>query len=238
MGKTKAFFKCPDSLKAEFADSSCLLTISVGQATHEDEAFAATIDLVNESFAACTILVDDSLQRHNMALTSNQDAEFFYEIAIKEGDLWLERNKKYCEKLTIPTRILRWDRWLFHKDFNSQLEKIRAAFREDKIYAKTFNESINDFLTKYRTRIDDPDNFDLDRAYQLSLDFVMEECSALCLWIELGCQFEAYPIRHNVAINATRNKFVSPFHPKLLQAITIAFRNLGQLKPQRFHLRT
>jgi len=73
----------------------------VGQATHEEELFAITLDLVNKSFASCTLLVDDSLQRHNMAINTTKDANFFYEIAVKEGDLWLERNRKYYDGLTI-----------------------------------------------------------------------------------------------------------------------------------------
>ena len=91
-------------------------------------------------------------------------------------------------------------------------------------------------MKKYRERLPDPENFDLERARRLSYDFVTEECAALCLWSELQCHFEIYPIRHNDAINATRKRFVLPQHHGLLQAVTISFRNVKQIKPQRFLL--
>ena len=59
--KVKAVFKCSEEFKSKFAHSNCLLTISVGQATHEEELFAVTMDLVNKSFASCTLLINDSL---------------------------------------------------------------------------------------------------------------------------------------------------------------------------------
>ena len=91
-------------------------------------------------------------------------------------------------------------------------------------------------MQKYCERLPNPKDFDWERARRLSYDFVTEECAALCLWTELQCHFEAYPIRHNDAINATRERFVLPHYPNLLQAINIGFRNIKQIKPQRFFL--
>ncbi|EKD46099.1 MAG: hypothetical protein ACD_69C00020G0002 [uncultured bacterium] len=236
INKPRAVFKCSEEFKLRFAHSDCLLTISVGQATHEEELFAITLDLVNKSFASCTLLVDDSLQRHNMAINTTKDANFFYEIAVKEGDLWLERNRKYYDGLTIPLRIFRWDRWLKHPNFHNKLNEIKAAVENDPIYRSTFYNSIEGFLKKYRERLPDLESFDMEKARQLSYDFVTEECAALCLWPELQCHFEIYPIRHNEAINATRERFVLPYYPNLLQAVVIAFKNIKQIKPQRFYL--
>ncbi len=51
-----------------FDQAHCLLTISVGQEVHEGEPFAATVALVRQQFARCTLLIDDTLQRHTLAL--------------------------------------------------------------------------------------------------------------------------------------------------------------------------
>lgn len=234
--KIKASLKCDEKLKPKFIHSDCLLTISVGQATHEEEIFDATIELINSSFASCTLLIDDSLQRHNMALNSMKDADYFYETSIKEGDLWLERNEKYYNKLTIPRRIFRWDRWLNHPKFHNQLNRVKAEINCDPTYKKVFDNSIEGFLKKYHSRLENPESFDWERARSLSYDFVIEECTALCLWPELQCHFEVYPIKHNDAINATRERLVLPHYPDLLQAVTIKFRNIKQMKPQHFFL--
>lgn len=234
--KVKAIFKCSEEIKNKFSNSSCLLTISVGQATHEEEMFASTMELVNQSFASCALLVDDSLQRHNMALNSTKDASFFYDIAIKEGDLWLERNKKYYGMLAIPLRIFRWDKWLQHPDFQEQLNRIKNAIKSDPIYKSVFDNSIEKFLQKYHKRLPNPESFDWERARKLSYDFITEECAAVCLWPELQCNFEAYPLGHNEAINATRERFILPYYPNLLKALVIKFKNKNQMKPQNFFL--
>jgi hypothetical protein len=235
MARVKSIFRyVSDGDKAKFRHSQCLMTISVGQQTHEDERFDATMELVNASFGSCILCVDDSLQRHTMALNAEEDADFFYETSIKEGDLWLARNEKYYSKLTILKKIIRWERWLNHPNYNTQKSKIRKLIETDPTYKAAFDHAIDEFLGKYRERLANPEGFDMVRARQLSFDFTLEECTALSLWPELTCHFEVYPNRHNSAIEETRRRFVLPDYPDLLRAVTIGFRNAKQIKPQRF----
>ncbi|MGD9152679.1 MAG: hypothetical protein PVG30_03350 [Gammaproteobacteria bacterium] len=237
MAKTKCFFRFLNNEdKTIFQQSRCLFTISVGQQTHENEHFEATIELLNKSFKSCIMLVDDSLQRHTMAFNRKQNPDYFYEISIKEGDLWLERNKKYYENLQNLEQIIRWDNWLNHPKFNEQKEAIKKLIEKDKDYAYAFESSVRDFVTKYHNRISNNEKFNLERAKELSFNFILEECTALCLWVELNCNYEAYPNLHNAAINSTREKFVLPTRPDLLNVLTLGFRNAKQLEPQRFLL--
>ncbi len=237
MQKIKAFFRnIADSTRAQFKNSQCLLTISVGQATHEGEMFAATMALINASFGSCILLVDDTLQRHTMALNKAEEADFYNNIALQEGELWLQRNKKYYSSLTIPLKIMRWDFWLNHPKFNAKRNEIIQLTENDPIYKSTFVHSIEAFLKKYRERLVDPENFDIERAWRLSFDFVVEECTALSLWPELLCHYEVYPNRHNKAIEESRKRFVLAYYPDLLHALTISFKNAAQIQPQQFSL--
>lgn len=222
--------------KAQFSHSQCLLTISVGQQTHEGERFESTMALINASFGSCVLCVDDSLQRHTMALNTDKDAEFFYEISMKEGDLWLDRNEKYYSKLTIPTKIIRWNKWLNHPNYHAQQKKVKQEIESDLIYKATFEHSTTEFLEKYCQRLAHPENFDLIKARQLCFEFTLEECTALSLWSELECHFEVYPNKHNAAIEETRRRFILPHYPNLLRSVTIGFRNAKQIKPQQFSL--
>jgi len=236
MSRIRASFKCQEDYKKLFNQSQCLLTISVGQATHEGEMFAAMISLINDNFNSCVLLVDDSLQRHTMAINTKMSAEYYYQISIEEGDLWLERHKKYLDRLTIPLKIFRWDKWLFHSKFDVTRNTIINAINSDPAYREAFESSISKFLTKYSERLTNSQHFDLAKARQLSLDFVVEECAALCLWQELDCQFEIYPNRHNAAIEETRRRFVLSSSPELLRPVAVCFKNAGQIKPQHFEL--
>ena len=112
MLQIKPVFRCDETIKRKFCASKCLLTISVGQETHECERFSSTLDLIGRSFSSCTIALHDSLQRHTIALDEEGDADCFHMRALSLGDIWLQRNQRYIKALRIPVTIIRWDQWL------------------------------------------------------------------------------------------------------------------------------
>ena len=65
----KVTFRCSEQDKADMVDSDCILHISVGQEYHEGEKLIATMDLINETFRSCTIMLCDTLQRHTLKLS-------------------------------------------------------------------------------------------------------------------------------------------------------------------------
>lgn len=222
--------------KKHFEQSTCLLLISVGQESHEGDRFSATIDLVNSSFKNCYISLYDSIQRHTMALNSNQSPEYFRALAIKEGDLWLGRNFQHYNALSAPSKIFRWDSWLNHPAYQETRNKLLFMTQEDPSYKDVFDRTINKYLERYCKNLQNPSNFNRQRAEEICFEYVLEECTVLCLWIELNCPFEIYPNPHNDAIEETRRRFIYPNHPNLLRPLTIRFRNAKLLKPQRFIL--
>lgn len=111
--------------KEKFKDSRCIITISVGQPPHEGKKFQETLALINRSFKGCMIAVCDTLQRYSNAVTrTNKTPDDLCEASRKEGDKWLERNKKAIESLTIPCKISRWDEWKDHIGFNDYYKKV------------------------------------------------------------------------------------------------------------------
>ena len=230
----KAFFKYIDEKqRTKLQASTCLFTISVGQQSHEGKRFESTIELIDKSFSSSIMLLDDSLQRYNMALNRKEEAEYFYNISIKEGDLWLNRNEKYYKSCKNLKEIIRWDTWLKHPRYNEHHEKIKQVLKEDKSYQEAFDHAIDEFLRKYTRRLTEFSGYQADRARRLCFDFILEECTALTLWPEVNVQYEAYPGLHNRAIEETRKRFVSN---NALRPLTIGFRNAGQMEPQKFIL--
>lgn len=214
-------------------NSKCLLTISVGQEVHESEKFFSTIQLVNRSFNSCIVLIDDSLQRHTMALDNKHDPDFFYEISLQAGDQWLQRNSKYLKELTILEDTIRWDKWLKHSDYSTQEAKIKRLMLDDVTYRDAFEKTVEIFLDRYYRRLIGKLDFDIDRARKICMGYLIEECTALTLWPETNCNFEVYPGQRNLCMDATHKRFVLPAHPNLLHAVSIKFKNRGQLGPQR-----
>ncbi|MES2203877.1 MAG: hypothetical protein V4496_01525 [Pseudomonadota bacterium] len=232
MSQIKSVFRCENQYKLKFSQSSCLLTISVGQETHEKERFSPTIDLIGRSFSACTIALHDSLQRHTIALDREGSADDYYDTAIAMGDLWLERNKQYLDAQNIPVTIIRWDEWFKDVEFQKYKEKVINELNCDESYRAEFNRTISEYLTRCCKRHPNPEQFDRKRAEQLCLDYLIEECAVLCMWPKTGCQFEAYTGKHNAAMNETQKRFLTS---ETIQSIAIGFNRRPNLKPQNFN---
>lgn len=222
--------------KSQLPTSTGLLLISVGQEAHEGDRFESTIHLINQYFSSCIVLLYDSLQRHTMALTSYKSPNEFHHTANCEGDSWLNRNQAYLDQLTIPHKISRWDIWLTHDSYKKQLSILEKSLEQDQSYGAIFNDTVTQYLDRYIKRVGADMSFDLDRARSICLQYLLEECTVLCLWLELDCEFEIYPNAHNRAMEATRAKFITPHSPHLLRSLNLRFRNAKQLAPQRFAL--
>lgn len=214
-------------------DSECLLLISVGQEAHEGRHFELTIELINKSFSRCTILLGDSIQRYTMALAKDAKPENHYQDALSAGNDWLQRNSRSLLNLRLPYKILRWDQWLFHPDFSRAKMAIESAFKEDEQYYKSFVETADAYLNRYKKQRG-IEYFDGSKAYSICLEYLIEECAIFCLWPELKCEFELYPNAHNSAIEATRRKFLIPAFPNLLHSVSLRFRHANLFKPLQF----
>jgi tRNA-dependent cyclodipeptide synthase len=227
----KPVFKCNPAYKQQFKNSDCVLTISVGQKSHEGEKFAATIALINASFRSCTLLVSDTLQRYTMAIGDRQeDADFFYEQALKEGDEWLVRNKKYYGQLDMLKGIVRWDTLLKAPCYHEEKNKIRLSAQNDPEYRKSFEDTIDQFLARYDQHLNENIDFDEKRARRLCFDYLLEECAILSLLVELNCRFDVYPSQRVLAMEETHKRFVLPSHPTLLHQVALKFKGRSTIK--------
>ncbi len=221
--KLKASFReCPVEERKLFCSSRCLMPISVGQPAHEGEKFEATIELVNRSFESCVILVDDSLQRHTMQIGRNERINY-YEKSLREGDAWIERNQHVYGCLTIPFRLIRWDRWLQHKRFPELYRTITDYYNENYQFKRAIDVNIHDFLNRYQKRHLVLSS-DYLRSFDLCLQYLKEECAAMCLWPEEECEFELYPAQRNQAMTTTYNCIIAKRWPELLRPVSLRFK--------------
>ena len=235
MLQIKPVFRCDEHFKPLFNKSKCLLTISVGQEVHEGEKFLSTVALVDRCFDACVMVVDDTLQRHTMAMEIGAESgDELFLASLKAGDSWLDRNRAAYSQMHIPLLIIRWNEWLSHKKYLSFKAMLEQTYRLDTSYRASFEATIDQFLERYSRRNQDKNYVTDPKARQLCLDYLMEECAAMCLWPELGCEFEVYPNYRNAAMDETHRRFVLPEHPGLLHSVCVKFKNRGQLSPQKF----
>ena len=178
--------------------NSCMLTVSVGQLVHEGQKFQATLDLINRNFSQCTIGVCDTLQRHSLAILANVESDNLYAISKQAGDQWINRNIGDCDQiLKIPYKLKRWDEWLQSPNYSIFRKKIDLLYQEDKVFKGIVDNLALEFSDRLEKR---GYNVDSVRAIQLSAEYILEECAAMCLWYEEKYSVEVYPAVRNAAI--------------------------------------
>lgn len=199
------------------------MPISVGQSIHEGEKLEAVIKLVNASFQQCTILVDDTVQRHTIAIDRTSEPQELYEEAFELGDQWLIRNQTTLAQLKIPHQIARWNDWVEHVDFSTKLSQVKALYQENQFYKDAIHVNVDEFLTRFFGRRD-CHRIDMERAFNLCLDYLFEECAVMCLWTDGEYNFELYPSGRNQAMSATYEMLIEPYFPNYLRPVAVRFK--------------
>lgn len=237
MKPLKCHFKnITEADKTNFKTSRCLLTVSVGQESHEDQRLISTLNLIELSFASCIITLHDTLQKYTIAISQGGSADSYYKTALSSGDKWIERNQPYFSSFGNRISIIRWDEWLNDPDFSDKKEKVLAELNHDENYRALFDISINEYLSRYYKRHNNPDALNKKHIEQLCFDYLVEECAVLCLWPKVNCQFEIYSGTHNAAIEETRKRFVHNQYPDLVKSLSPVFNHRPDMKPQNFQI--
>lgn len=219
-----SFKRCSVSDRRIFSRAKCIIPVSVGVKVHEDEKFLATMRLINSSFQSCVLLVDDSIQKYTFKIDEpNLSLDELSIRAIHEGDKWLARNKDAYQSLTIPYKIMRWDDWRNHKNFEQAYASIDALYNTDEPYKQAMHSGIEDFICRHTARLLTIDNFDKQHAFNYCLLYLKEECAVMCLWAQEEFDFEVYPSGRNKAMIATYDKLIKPVYPYLLKSISLYF---------------
>ncbi|ETO92557.1 hypothetical protein [Legionella oakridgensis] len=218
-----SFRENPPEERKLFPQSSCLMPISVGQPIHEGAKFAAVIKLINASFKHCTILVDDSVQRHTIGIMNHATPDELYQLAVEEGDAWLKRSEMSYTQLTIPYDIMRWDDWYNSPNYINSHLRVQNEYDSNEQYRNAIHANIDDFLTRYLGRFSETD-VDYERAFRLCRDYLIEECAVMCLWTEKAYDFEVYPSGRNKAMAATYECLIKPDYPNYLRPVALRFK--------------
>ncbi len=187
--------------KAELADMSPLITVSVGQPNHEGNRFVAQLATVENNFKECTVLVGDLLQRHTLAMTepglSDSECET---MAPQQGKEWVKRNVPFISELSIPYRILHWDHWLFHSNFLFVLERVESLYQERPEFREMFDQNAVQCIDRLERQ--GGLCVSQEEALARSLTSLKEESAAVILWRE---EFDAeiYPAGRGPAMETT-----------------------------------
>jgi hypothetical protein len=221
--KLKASFRgCSQADRKKFKRSKCILLINTRQALHEGGKLGAILELINQQFKKCTILIEDTAQRYLFAIYDNKPVDYFFNSCIDEGDRWYHRNTDIIrETLTIPYQVSRWNQWSSHSQFSYYHDKIVTLYADNSEFREAIQLTANTFLKRadelgyLRNR---------EKAIDLYSQYVMEQCIAMCLWAEEGFEFECKTSKRGAALIAAYEKIMKPAQ-SALKSILILLEN-------------
>jgi len=209
--------------RKQFPQKKFIMPISIGQPVHENGKMTGTLALVNRSFHSGYILIDDVIQRHTLKIFHpNKSEQERYNMCLKNGDEWIRRYQSFCQKIFgIEYKIIRWEHWLNHEDFQSALAKVKDVRLKNPFYNEAFDQSINEYISRAVQK--DP-SVDYKWAYQCCLEYLEEECAAMFLWPTLGIDLEVYPANRNPVMQATSDLLILPHYGKPVDHTGLRFQ--------------
>lgn len=218
-----SFAGCPISDRKLFSQSKCILPISImGRKEHEGNRFQATMKLINNSFESCALIIVDSLYRHTLKIDHpNESTTVLYNKAKEAGTSWLERNINAYSQLSIPYKIIRWNEYLNNPKFSQQYTIVSDLYNKDMQYKQSIDDSVKEYL-KRQLNNKNIVNFNYEEASECCINYLIEECAAMCLYGEY--EFEVYPTGRTTALAVTYERFIQPFYPNLLRPVAIRFK--------------
>lgn len=216
----KAAFAGCENIKNLFPNSNCAILVSIGQEKQEGDYFKSILTLVNNHFKECTIVVGDTLQRHNMRQEYPNSTQT-YQLALAKGDSWIKRNQNIFSILTIPTTIKRWDTWLLQDGYKNNKERLLSYYYTNETYQQSIESTINDFMSRIYNRND----INQDIYAKNCFNYLIEELTILMLMMpENGFHYAIYPNRIPQAFQSTHDIFVKPIIPNIMNWVPVRFR--------------
>jgi len=211
--KNKLIMKATLTGKVEnrnFAESSCILPVSVGQKYHEGEKFFAAARLAKSTFKEVFIFVADTLQRRTKALKhpmlSEEKLRF---MCIGEGKDWIKKNKKAIDFIGDKlVKIIHWDYWLNEPDYQEKRTIVNELYAKGGAFKKSVDRTVANYskraIRQHKGETPDFDNI----AKTNSREYILEECAVLLLWAKYKYNFITYPKKLTEPMHHILMKFV------------------------------
>ncbi len=225
--KYRAHFASHLEYKDQIDGSRCVVPISVGQHYVDGEKFKALMELINQHFSSCDIIVIDLLQRHTLRLQQNMDYRGCWVKSVDTGASWLSRNKPAIDALTIPHRIRHWQEWLYGVSYLKQRKLIDYLYETQPHIRDAFQQSTANFTKRYIERYPHLQEHQ-QQVDDICMQYVKEECSVMPLWVNEGYHFEVYAGKRIPGMVAIYELLVKPRHADLLQWLRVTMRSVKQ----------
>lgn len=120
-----AYKVCINKRYGDLESDYARLQVSVGNPRYEGAKLQALADFCRRRYIHTTIVLSDTLQRHN-----KPDPARYWMACRREGQEWLERNREYLQGFT----IVRWDNYLIDERYVKARQAIDQRTAQGEAY--------------------------------------------------------------------------------------------------------
>lgn len=182
----------------------CTIGISIGNPNCQGERLEAIVNWLNSTsnFEACMIDLSDSLNRYNIMLEDGIDEEAARAVAIEQGTQWLKDNQHILDKLNVPFKVTRWEKWLLNPKVSEYKAEFYKAFEND----KTFREAVLADVENYHNRHDRSAwNVNNLGRMKYNIGYLIEELAVHSAIYDAGPVASIYPGEQQTSFRLVRN---------------------------------
>jgi len=168
------------------------LQISVGQAYHEGDKLAATLEWASQRFDRLIICVNDTLQRFNAMYEDDMTEEQAFAYSFAMGTAWIERNSGLLH--SIPHLSLHcWEEWRNHADYKHTLQQARTLYAMNAEFRQAVDRNVIEFWQRRAPGVDLTSAYTFQHFKPYSTEYLLEETAVFSLMFEAQKAADIYP---------------------------------------------
>lgn len=128
------------------------IQISIGNANTEGDKFFALCEWAAARFERVSLIVSDTLQRHNLGFEEALSMPGAWALARSSGDAWLLRNADAL-RLLPEARMVRWDNLLADPRYAPALSRLQALSKQESAFAAAIDATVEAFWRRNAERL-------------------------------------------------------------------------------------
>ena len=136
-----------------------------------------------------TVIVSDTLQRHNIALFSNVSLEDAFLLSLKNGKYWLNENWAALDLLP-RKKISRWNEWLYHSDSPETYQRICEIVLNDEYINSLVEEKVKLFSKRKSQNLNE--TF-WQAMFKGARNYILEELAIFAIMLRGERAIDVYP---------------------------------------------
>ena len=181
------------SQQALFAYKRCYIGISLENPVFEGDSLRALLFWSLQRFEETMVVVGDYLCRFNEKMLRGHDEKQASQKAQSLGDSFLLQTKDIFDKLPDKKiHLTRWKQHLQSKEYKESKTILKKLFESDLAFRASVERDAFDFVKRHKRR-NQKLSVDIEKAIELSCQYLLEEISVFSALSQQGWCVELYP---------------------------------------------